>query len=1259
MPIDKNELEKKFNKLSTRYGGSVLVERQYLKQDDVTLFFGLGGLGGRAVNAIKATANEYLTDADKRFYVVCDTCLKDMEKISVVTAADAADIVKLDQAETPHGSITGDEKIQLYDKAHPFKIENLDISVDSWLDRKIFNKVTIDGKGAQGIRQMGRVMLMGNSESFNMVKNKVSEKIDDAYAKAQLIHKELKVYIIAGIGGGTGSGTIVDFSYIVRELLAAYGNADIKVEGILFCHDVQMDDEGIRGKAAAIHSIERNFYAAIKEIDYFYNNCARNKKYVSPIEGENTAFEKDIFDECTLVSRFSSDRKIAENSDELLDKFAKAIVYEIADVGLIGKNGTAMSYSSYYSNIAGHIAVWKASGTGMGMNIPDWAPLRYSSLGFSSFYVPRDEILAYCANLLIEQLKKQWDSNNITDDEITKILHKRSLDTSRNFAEKLFDLSECTEPFNVDDDELPADGFALLPVKNCKSYLDMMRKTAIEEAEARKIKVYYGKARQSLDSFFVAPLIQLVDKAFTDSENGRGPSYAIDLLSRDNPYGAKGILVRLRTMLESLGNEATVWEEELKIVHDDLAKKADSYDGKLKIDKENLKNYTEDCRAYGENLFKAKLLRSSTDYLTEIYTKLNDKNHNVFSVYTVTLQYLVDILSKDSQYVTNTNRKRVGHTTIFSFNVANFEDNDIRSKRFKAFFKGFIDNKDINEQSKFFINSIFAKLKNILDPAVKDGTQPKAVSENDVIDVVREYFSDFFRDWSNDIIEKFCVIAYSQIDITPDQLTAIWGDPDKRDAVLQAAANEISTTLNQDSAIMLTSSAPGRNVENYLNYTSVAVLQNTPDINNKMDYTGTIAAAWPEFFRYKRVFGLPLCFLKDLNTCKDEYDKSTVPGLHLVEVRGGNDWTHSLPEPFSYNVARFTNTYTADGNDRTEDDYKHMQNILSMAESAERLGVLELIKGNPQNPNDTESDYYKLKWKLLRPIDVTAEKDNMYNNMKTVIESNTERGVDNSFIAVMESAGYRIDTPTVINWYFANPAYNMIKNCTAFGDKIVFGNFITLIRSNPEWESELKQSIELFGASRDIYETVLSDIAIAQRYEDRFKLFIRALTACMISDYIDPKTNEKSGYQLIYGDRRDENAFIDNTGWSFYDKKYILYRFFVDVILKLTDEEYHTFGETLNEKERDSVYVKECRNNSFPGDICREAEKVIFDTDFLGDRNEERRRRTFKESLEGARFDYNVPSPSNGNKDTDAVISNLCRFYTNLSSRLKTELGIE
>ena len=119
MAFNNEEFRKSFQSLSTRYGGSLLLEKQLLPQEEVVVFIGLGGLGGRAVNAIKAAATEKLNNPERRFFLTVDTCEKDMDDISAVTKFDIEDPGEAEFR--VRGCIEEHEKLPLYKDTYKIK----------------------------------------------------------------------------------------------------------------------------------------------------------------------------------------------------------------------------------------------------------------------------------------------------------------------------------------------------------------------------------------------------------------------------------------------------------------------------------------------------------------------------------------------------------------------------------------------------------------------------------------------------------------------------------------------------------------------------------------------------------------------------------------------------------------------------------------------------------------------------------------------------------------------------------------------------------------------------------------------------------------------------------------------------------------------------------------------------------------------------------------------------------------------------------
>lgn len=1239
MGIDKEQLREQFKRLSTRYGGSLLTEPQLLDQKNITVMFGLGGLGCRAVNTLKSISNEKLNNPDWRFFRVFDTCLSELDDISEVTTADITDP---NQITKQHGCISTDEKVELYDRAHPFKISDLDSSVDSWLDRESFKNVTVDGRGAQAIRQIGRVMFY---DKYNTIYNVVSRVLSEAKSKAESNNNSVKVYIIAGIGGGTGSGTVVDFSFMVRKIIEPLANIGWSVEGVIFTPDVQEQDAGMTPEKYI--SVQRNFYAAIKEIDYFYNNIARSKAYKCPFDdSESRAYGKDIFDECTIISRMASGSEIARNSDEVIVKLAEALTFEMSGINITSENGTVQSYDAYFSNTNDQVINWLQTPLGKAMNLPDWIPMRYSSLGYSSFYVPRDELLAYCANRMIEHLIDQWNKRNITEDQVKSIMRSCSLDSNRSFVNRIFKLAKCSDDFEIEKAGLPKDGLGLLPVKNCESYAETMHEIAIAQSRKTYIDKYIRTAERSRKSTFVDPIISEIDKAFYNQE--KGPVYAINLLSAgfDSSlllkYNDFGVLVRIANMISELSSEASKWKLELEQSYNALIQKADLLDGKISADASELDAFTNSCRQNAEDYLKAHILEALVDYLKSIYDDLNEKNNRIFNVYTTTLELLLEMLGKDSQYISNTDRKREGHTTIFSFDVANFEADDPKSKRFTDYFDSVVDKQNLDTESSRFVNKIFGKIKDKFDPVSMVGKDNIEADEDDIIEIIREYFNECFSEWAawtDDVIEKFCVIAYSNIDVTPEILTKVWDDTKLKNAALQNAASDIEISLVRESAVMLTAEDPTKNIENYANYTAFTSLGNTQGLNNYFARKNSILQSnWPEFIRYKRVIGIQLGLIDGLKKYKKIYDSSTTPGLHLDEV--DDNWRYSMPEPFSYNVSKMLRLYREDGNDVTETDRLHMLSIFNMAKKAYKY---ELLKEN----NSATVPYFELYYKLLRPIDFFKEKDAMYEKLKAIIKRNVEDGRNNSFISVLVDSGYALDEAIPIRWRL-RPEHDYVKNKTDFGDDIVFGNFITFIRSNYEWEEKLKEGIVTFERIYDLYESALNDLNTSDRYGASIKEFARAIRVGMIEKYTNSKTGKDSGYKLQYGRREEDFVFIDCTGWDYFDKKYILYLFFVEVFMKLDEKQHISFRAYLDKYEMEGV--AETTDVSW---LYKEVSEILDDPEYLGQYVEIFRNEAFESVIGDARHLYEVPEPSNNNKNIPVVVSNLKNFYNYLKAYLE------
>jgi len=137
--------------------------------------------------------------------------------------------------------------------------------IKDWLAPEL--TITDGTKGASGNRQAGRLLLF---EKINTAIDAIDNKIRSLRTDQE---NKLLVFLLSGLSGGTGGGMFLDISYIIRGLMERdYGSKGVdKVEitGYLFTPDVHM-----AGNHLNIHTeeyIQRNGYAALKELDYWMN----------------------------------------------------------------------------------------------------------------------------------------------------------------------------------------------------------------------------------------------------------------------------------------------------------------------------------------------------------------------------------------------------------------------------------------------------------------------------------------------------------------------------------------------------------------------------------------------------------------------------------------------------------------------------------------------------------------------------------------------------------------------------------------------------------------------------------------------------------------------------------------------------------------------------------------------------------------------------------------------------------------------------
>lgn len=366
-------------------------------QEHKFLFIGLGGKGSSTVARLKTEAyRQFELDGGKKRpknfeYLAIDT---DMNYLN--------DLEKPKYGEMGLSNETGDNELcQLYDAdaAKRLRPENQHLiseNILEWMNPTMNQEIV--GNGAGGIRQAGRYLLFGEN-AFTRVESALKAKLTNLHDQITKPDKEmLIIYIFAGVGGGTGSGIIIDIPYIVREICNDKGWKH-KISGYIYLADTYPE-------SAPQQRLQYNSYAALKEIDYFMNignmdGSGKFKAKYSPEFKINTS--ERIFDICVLISG----KTAGHGSVPRPDVFCQRVVVDNV-INLVKKNNTTEGFliDSFLDNslidIQNKVSM-------LGEKVPRNANYQYNVIGLGAVNLPLEQIFSYISYHICRIMQKAWD----------------------------------------------------------------------------------------------------------------------------------------------------------------------------------------------------------------------------------------------------------------------------------------------------------------------------------------------------------------------------------------------------------------------------------------------------------------------------------------------------------------------------------------------------------------------------------------------------------------------------------------------------------------------------------------------------------------------------------------------------------------------------------------------------------------------------------------------------------------------------------
>ncbi|BCW95276.1 MAG: tubulin-like doman-containing protein [Fimbriimonadales bacterium] len=401
-----------------------------------TLVVGLGGSGVYTARRLKQLIRERYSVEGLIRFIYLDTDQGQFQQEPTLADVESDEIVQLSIA---HPEQIVDEW-KRNPELHPY-LEFLNGDVDVGLLR--------NADGAAGIRPVGR---FGFHASFDRIYPRlqqavrqimqVEEQVRALMAtvryRVEVLSSQPRIYIIASLCGGTGSGIYFDTALVLREILLQQ-NLDGELVGIFYLPSVFQNEAGISRSMREV--IEANAYAALMELEYFCNSKNLNRetwevKYrmIAPI-----AIKEPLVDEAYVVESANAGGRTLGSKYEVFEMVARSLLMDIGSP--LGARARSAKRNS--------LAVIDA------IPCPETRqPRLLASLAVASVAVPIRELTEYCClRLLLDRLQTGYDAGHYHNwsDEAENFMQANGITVQSLQSE----LSEVRRAFRIGEQESP------------------------------------------------------------------------------------------------------------------------------------------------------------------------------------------------------------------------------------------------------------------------------------------------------------------------------------------------------------------------------------------------------------------------------------------------------------------------------------------------------------------------------------------------------------------------------------------------------------------------------------------------------------------------------------------------------------------------------------------------------------------------------------------------------------------------------------
>lgn len=717
--------------------------------------------------------------------------------------------------------------------------------ITEWLSPEL--SITDGMNGAAGVRQAGRLLLF---TKINQVVQSIDKKIKTLSVGT---NKKLMVFLLTGLSGGTGSGSFLDISYIVRGIIERdHGSAGVdrvNILGYLFTPDINLANKSLSDHTREY--IKKNGYAALKELDYWMNVDARGdrfKQQYGSILSVNSPLPP--FNLCHLISATNTEGKLLENAyDYCMNVTAENITNFMASEDK--QSGEEFAIHDYISNIRTNIAQ---------MNKLYPANYDYNIIGASSAVLPIEEMTTYLAYRLFNKMDKMF-AKQPSQEDVEKFARKLGVDLDsmvKNFE------SRVPEP-------LPGyENSERLSYANVIKLQVVNMDTELEQSFLARAREEYIKAKKQLPGEIVQQFTEQIRRMFLHPE--QGPFYVSRLL-----YNEKGfcLLKMLLSYIETLRESQTRLPRDIEAAREQAEERMGDAKSAF-VSKDKKKNYYIEAKI-NEYWLHADVERMEQmiEFYEDLHELLNNENNRIYKVFTEILNVLNSIFSKNGDMLLSGDEQldHRGNKTYY-WNLVNVPDISDMITRM-------MDKRDGDD----LIRDFAQELLNRSNQWIKE-------QEMDIVGSISEFLSEKFGDLITKSMEDFLILKYGN-----------------DEPVEKFVERQIASKLDEEAIPVFHLSNSSGNLH-FPSWGFVSVPVKAPSIlkgirNYQSNALGKSHFTIKESEVKNRIFwlntknGVPLFVYTPLKVYEESYERTILDkegiGRHLVQTDKVN-WTY-LPSP--------------------------------------------------------------------------------------------------------------------------------------------------------------------------------------------------------------------------------------------------------------------------------------------------------------------------------------------------------------------------